>query len=400
MNRFAMDHAYPDTGPYLYPNGFPLLLLPVYAIFGMNLWVLKLYCWLFFVAAIPLVYGIFRQEKIPPLQALLISLLIGFNYHFIRFSDNILSDLPFFFFSCLSIFLIQKSAVHKMLQATGLGILLFFTYSIRDIGILLFIVLAIYQWKYFKSDQKTNWIAIFIPYILFIILWFVIHAMAPSGGEKHLAMLFGTSLEIVTNNIYGYWLLMGNYFMLFRGIPNILQWTIATGFTIIIVIGMYKQGLHKKHWLLYVLATFGLYFIWVTFMGMRFIFPILPFIVFYTVKGLQVILKKESWQKIALSLLLVSTIAQSLFVCYYYWNKDTNEAYTTDLQEVYEYIREELPQDAIIVFHKPRALRLFTGRNAVHRHRHISSNKFEVMPTHKAPDNYLLQNKSYTLIKL
>lgn len=46
-NYFAMERSYAHVGPYIYPSGFPILLVPIYLIFGLNFWVLKVYCLLF-----------------------------------------------------------------------------------------------------------------------------------------------------------------------------------------------------------------------------------------------------------------------------------------------------------------------------------------------------------------
>src|SRR5580692_1060 len=51
-NRYAMDHSDSASGPYLCPNGFPLLIAPVYRLFGLNLVAFKVWCTLFFLGSL------------------------------------------------------------------------------------------------------------------------------------------------------------------------------------------------------------------------------------------------------------------------------------------------------------------------------------------------------------
>lgn len=144
----------------------------------------------------------------------------------------------------------------------------------------------------------------------------------------------------------------------------------------------------------------GIYLIWVSFQGMRFLFPILPFLLLFFWEGIQAVFPSPNKQKIILLLLLGSSLSQSLFTSYYYWHKDTNEAYSQELQELYQFIQQTTPKNAIIVFHKPRALRLFTGRNAVQKN--IAAAAYILAPksSHHSPmDTVIFQRSHYQLIK-
>src|SRR5262249_7287802 len=108
INSNAMAHSDYTIGPYLYPNGFPLLLAPVYRLFGLNFIALKVWCALFFLGSLvllPLVFGK-RVQKGAHLVAVVA--LIGLSPNFLRFSDQVLSDFPFLFFNVLSVELIEK----------------------------------------------------------------------------------------------------------------------------------------------------------------------------------------------------------------------------------------------------------------------------------------------------
>jgi hypothetical protein len=45
--------------------------------------------------------------------------------------------------------------------------------------------------------------------------------------------------------------------------------------------------------------------------------------------------------------------------------EETNESYSTEMIEIYDYIKKNIPDNDIIAFKKPRVLWLFTGRRSV-----------------------------------
>jgi hypothetical protein len=124
----------------------------------------------------------------------------------------------------------------------------------------------------------------------------------------------------------------------------------------------------------------GLYLLilwtWPEWQGYRFIFPILPFFIYFAIQGIRATLnklredRKSSIQKGAYAYLLLIAI---LFAYNSGWNayvnlrdqRAINGPFDTFSTETYEFIKHETPSESLIVFFKPRAMRLMTGRNAV-----------------------------------
>ena len=98
--------------PKLYSWGFPILLSPIYHLFGFNIFAMKFFVNLFFLFSIATIYFIFKG-KINNIHNILIIAIIAYNPHFFYFKENILSDIPSLFFSLLSIILIQKFIIEK-----------------------------------------------------------------------------------------------------------------------------------------------------------------------------------------------------------------------------------------------------------------------------------------------
>jgi hypothetical protein len=108
MNVYSMDHSETVLGPYLYQFGFPLLLAPVLALFGLNFFALKWLCSAGLVLAIPLMFRLFRLHFRSGFYPTLIVSFIAFHSAYVIFCDSILSDLPFLGFSMLALVLIPK----------------------------------------------------------------------------------------------------------------------------------------------------------------------------------------------------------------------------------------------------------------------------------------------------
>src|SRR5438552_8617447 len=109
--NIASLHSYTDTGfiynparptyaPRAYPPGYPLVLAPVYRMFGLSFTPMKVEIILMFVGALFLL-GLLVLDELPlPYVALLLA-LIGFAPKFTQFKNNVLSDIPGMFFVVL-----------------------------------------------------------------------------------------------------------------------------------------------------------------------------------------------------------------------------------------------------------------------------------------------------------
>ena len=185
QNKFTIQHSTSELGPYLYPFGFPLLLSPVYFVAGIHFILMKGFCSLFLILSIPVMYKLFNEYFTHKFFVFCILICIAFHSDFVTFSDNILSDLPFFFFCFLSFMLMnkRKTVIIQIL----LGLCIYYSYFIKDMGLFLIPSLLIYQWQ--KAEYKNTGFAgkliLLIPYMLFFILFLVTNKFLPFGEENN-----------------------------------------------------------------------------------------------------------------------------------------------------------------------------------------------------------------------
>jgi predicted membrane-bound mannosyltransferase len=121
-NRESTTHV----GPLAYPWGYPLILLPVYAVKGISPLALKLPA-LFFYAGFLIVLHLLMSSRLTQTESLLIVALFAFNPLLLDFLDQILSDIPFLFFSTLSLLLLTREGNRSGLHSAGIGAAIFFT---------------------------------------------------------------------------------------------------------------------------------------------------------------------------------------------------------------------------------------------------------------------------------
>ena len=366
-NKESMDASEAILGPYLYPYGFPILLSFVYLIFGLNFVAFKLLCTLFFIASLIIIAKIFKASK-TPFVYLFILIAIGFNYKYLTFSDNVLSDFPFMFFSLLSIYLIDKKSTsisHQLIM----GSTILFAYMIRDIGILLLFTLFFYQLSQGIFNKRTKWTTLF-PYFIFITGFILLKLNSPNISSNLLSYVNkGMSLKSIQINSIYYAELLGHFIF-----PLKISFHLYIGvfFILFTAIGMYIYRKKYVHFIAYSLVTLAVYIIWPSQQGLRFLFPVLPFLLFFFFECLVEIFKKLHLLKyltpiclIYLVILSSGNINKTLELSKPHPENYALNAASNEMMGFYNYIKQNTDKQDLIVFFRPRVLRLFTDRNAI-----------------------------------
>jgi len=111
-NSFTVKNSSYDFGPIAYPWGFPVLLAPFYAVFGLNIIGLKLLGVISFLIFIILIWLGFRKYHSPVWLFCLVC-LFALNPTLLSFTDQILSDFPFLLLSTVSVLLTGRLIIEK-----------------------------------------------------------------------------------------------------------------------------------------------------------------------------------------------------------------------------------------------------------------------------------------------
>lgn len=395
-NKFSMQNSSKIMGPYLYPIGYPLLISPIVYFFGLNFIALKLFTSLFLIFSIPLLYQLFNKQ-LSNKQILIVISLTVLNPNIIVLTDSILSDIPFLFFCLLVFFLINRSK--SLFSFILLGICLFFTYSIRDIGIVLIPSLLTYQ----VLNKKWNFKYI-ITYVTFSFLYFFTKLFLPNGSENHLEMLFSNlTFNLIFSNFIYYLSLLSKILFFFNS--SLLGLVVF----FFLFLGINKNWKKNFHYAIFLLLYMSILLIWPSRQGIRFLVPLIPIIIYFIVLGVDCVVSNNVFLKYTSYIYISIFILTSLIVGpYKYVTKQTNEVYTKEMKEIYSYISKNL-SNSIIAYKKPRTLYLFTNVKSIYESSETFSNSkadyilisktdnknsiLERKHIHKEFDHYILLKK-------
>ena len=377
-NTFTVTKSSHQIGPAAYPWGYPLMLAPVYMLTGLNLLALKLPGLLTYLGFL-IVFFFLTKRRFSLTESLLAVSLFAFNPGLLHFLDNIASDIPFLFFSTLAIFLadlytheVQKGRRRMFAILTGAAI--FSAFFVRTQGLILLGSVILYQGLRFlgQREQRRQLLTdLLVITMALTILWGLSILAFPGGQGSYLALYSGFSMEILTGNILAYSKLFGDFFTALPG-----QTFIFGIFSILFFTGLVKRFKADLLFVLYAALYLIVLWSWPEWQGYRFIFPLLPFFIYFAFHGLRSLLDRESGKEriisqkfsYALLALMIALFAIHAGIDAYAnlrANREINGPFDPFSMETYEFINNETPPDSTIVFFKPRAMRLMTGRDSL-----------------------------------
>ncbi|MGZ9163898.1 MAG: ArnT family glycosyltransferase [Anaerolineales bacterium] len=375
-NAFTIFESSSQIGPVAYPWGYPLILTPVYAIKGDSPLALKL-PGLFFFAGFLICLYLLMKNRLARIESLLLVSLFAFNPMLIDFLDQILSDIPFLFFSTVTLFLMTNEKKRGTLDYILIGGVIACAFFIRTTGILLLAsFLAVESFKVWfhrtnrESVKKTLW-NVSIVCVTFGLLWGVYALLFPGGGESYFAQYQAFQIETVPGFISGYF----HLFSLFFGEAAIWKYLYFVLF-IFFLMGLWIRRKAEPVFIIFFLLWMILLSTWPYWQGARFIFPLLPIFIYFTFQGMKTAISKlpEKYHRIGQGifhgfwLLIIGIFLFNSSIRAYNNAKNgrnINGPFDPVSSEVYSYIKEETSPDSILIFFKPRAMRLMTDRDTL-----------------------------------
>lgn len=375
-NGFTIQQSSTQIGPVAYPWGYPLILMPVYAAKGLSPLALKLPALFFFAGFLIYIY-LLTKNRITRTESLLLVSLFAFNPLLINFLDQILSDIPFLFFSTLALLLMMKEKPRGTLDAALLGGIIAFAFFIRATGILLlasFLAVEFFNIRNQKTSRESNLKILQNAVVVcatFGVLWVIYSLIFPGGSESYFDQLVGFSFKTALGAINDYFQL----FSLFFGTSIIWRYLYYVLF-IFFLIGIWIRRKEETILIVFFLLWMILLIIWPIWQGPRFIFPLLPIFIYFTFQGMKFVISK----------LPVNYSRSGQWIFYGFWlsiigiflfnssidayanlqnNRSINGPFDEYSMEIYNYIKEKTPPDSVIIFFKPRAMRLMTEHDTL-----------------------------------
>jgi hypothetical protein len=371
-NNIVQDKPYYDVGlipnpqyihycPTAYPVGYPLLLAPVVAQFGIyQLYPLKLVGIAFAVLTALFLHWLTK----PYLTTLYSSILLVIWFavpHNWTFKDNILSDYPFTAFTTLTLLLVQRwfhlprpSPAKLLLIGTTLG----YAYLIRTIGAMLLPLLIAYEVATYRTIRKTLWVS--IGFIAIYIASKVCFEGA-DATSSYTAMLQAASIKSILHQLQSTALMLPTLLWATSGnaVTRLLFWILLG--TSLIYLLTHSRNIIGWFALLYTLSII----IQTSTLDPRYFLPVFPLLVFAMLYLLRQLPPKIGTPAV---LLIVGAMFYIGYIPFYRTINPTHiegsidEPYFTPM---FQFIRDSIPAAAVIMSAKPRAILWQTGRKGI-----------------------------------
>ena len=370
QSAFTNQQSTTHLGPLAYPWGFPLILVPVYAIKGISPLALKLPGLVFFAGFLVCLYFLLRV-RLTITESLILVALFAFNPLLLQFLDQILSDIPFLFFSTLSLFLMTRKPVRGIFHYPLIGAAVFFTAFLRVTGVLLlgcFLIIEFFSLLHHRADRSAVLEIIrrsFVVCFVFILLWVVNLVLFPSAGESYFSQ-YESLLTTAREFAPAYVNVFGEFFG--RGIGWRYLFFILL---IFFLVGAWEQRKKEPLFLLFFVLWLLVHITYPYWQGPRYIFPLLPIFIYFTFVGMKVALSQLPaqsqqlgqrglcgfWTALAVLFLFISSANAYANLQN---NREINGPFDPYSIEVYSYIKEKTPADSVVVFFKPRVMVMMT----------------------------------------
>lgn len=403
-NRFTIENSSRPVGPVAYPWGYPMLLAPFYAYFGFSMPALKSLnniCYLFFLLAL---WSGCRVALSAGWRLVLVS-LFAIHPYFMDFLNYIGSDIPFLLFSTITIFIIGKIIIRKETLVSQpvdhllMGLLIAISFFIRTQGILLlatllatqFIVMIrpIINWEKtaatllqeswdnlrpFSMKSLIRFLPAISPYFLFFLLVLIWSAFLPEGGASHVKEIKHISSATIRYNLLFYIKIPSEFF---SGFYSKIALIMHGAGLPLFFFGMLKRRNTDFHMIIFGALYMTHLIVWPYTQGFRYLLPIIPFYIYFVLVGVASIsdsrdqLLHASWKIgsgcMIILILLMSWKASFKSLSIAGSNLGIKEMgpYFPTAQDLFAYIKDQTDEDSIIIFFKPRVLRLYTNRPSI-----------------------------------
>jgi hypothetical protein len=350
----------PSSG---YPPVYPMILAPIYLLFGLNLHAFKVvtaFCFVGFLS----VYAKLIESELGGVAAAILVLLLSFNPVFWGQREFILSEFPYLLFSFGALLAIER--VYAGLERDEIKIgrvvlvsaLLYCAYGTRTIGVAVILGLIVADLVKFRRPSRFLICVLALTGILIGAQTLLL--TSPNGY----ASAFHFSLHTIAVNTIYYGKTLS--YVWDNGFSKGFQIVFALAFTAAATIGYLKslwweRGAKE----FYLLAYAAVLVAWNSEIGLRGLLPILPLYFFYGVRECGRLLERAR-----LPVRVIATGAFAGIVAVSYAGKIRHEAALpaepnvadADAASMFEYVRGHSTPADVVVFSKPRSLALFTGR--------------------------------------
>ena len=394
---YIYNPALPYLAPPAYPMGFPMVLAPLYAMFGLDLMVFVQFVTVTWWMTGLVLFFMLRKHFSTPVSTGA-SLLLLFNPYMFAAKNAILPDHLFTCWLLLSAYWYVHNDRSKIKNALICGFLAGLAWITRANGVVLLLAfftdvfvahigLWMKQRKFGIIQSDLKFLAIVSGMAAGI--QFFIHGICfelPKGGSYFDQFVFGDSiLKILRANLDTSLTILFNFFQLEPEMPfgiksadiaARLGGAVALGFTLTGLV--VAAGKVFRFYRILLLVFVSVLVVWPLAQGLRYLVPAIPLLIIFCVAGIQSV-KAEGSVTNSIKWLLIPLL---LYGEYYRLDEKIGEKNLLEdvgapqhesNRQAYRYVRDSMPADAILAYHHPLILGLYARKKSMHWGRHENS---------------------------
>jgi len=361
---YIFNPEYAALGPVAYPPGLPLLLAPVWAASGLNLYAMKLLEVGLFVASLAFLYALFRKHLGEPECLVLVSItgLCPMLWDQKEFIGSDLAFLPFLFLALLAMErAYARASPPRLGEAAPIGLLIWAAYAIRIIGMALLPTLIACDWL---RTRRISRFAV-VTTLVAVALCVTQSRFAHSEGALLSLVRFDPQTAIHNAWMYGKEL---RWFWL-SGKLAIVSWILYGATLVAAAWGLLERlrrpaGLRIAELFLVFYAGFLLFY---QPNEPRFLLPVFPIYVALAVEVAgRLIRRLRSPARVAVAAALLAALGIGYSAQYAAldWGPIRESFLDDDFLQVADFVRSHTSESDVFLFRKPRVLPLLTGRRA------------------------------------
>jgi len=393
-------------GPRAYPAGFPLMLAPVYAISGNSILAFTTLISVFYFA-LGMLMLLFYRRHFSWITALTLTIILLYNPQMILFKREIMSDIPFTALLVLNFIFYQKLRNGNLKQLLVLSVTTGFMLTIRPAGFVFIAAVVIEQLLLLvRRKIRISNFAIFSGALTLIpiLIYFSVNSLIfkiPSVGSVQNYLLFfssGNFFQIIPENLGHHFEVFSSMFVNENGALRGFSFLLGPVILTLTLLGFLKrliQGPKAMEWFFLFYLVMLLIFP-SNHSAFRLMVPLGFIFLFYAAIGIKTIQLLPgipgSKKAIAIGILIVLIYLPSIIAIARSQHETLEGPQQGSAISTFNYIRNNVPPQAVVVFAKPRALALYAGCHSLADPFTADPTSFHVQVM-EANASYLLINK-------
>jgi hypothetical protein len=368
---YVYNPAIASLSPRTYPPVFPLLVAPVYAWAGLDLVAMKVEIVLLLLAFLWVLYRVVRHDL--PLPCILATLLLlGLNPYVWAHRDRLLSEIPFLLFTGLALFWLDRADKPARPLATQVrytllaGVAVYLAYGTRTIGIVFVPAVVLHELLRRRKPGLVS-AGVVLTFALGVLLQ---RALLPFDASYLDQLRLDPALY--ARNAVGLLHALGVF--LDNGYFAPLRVLLLGVLVSLAGLGYRERWRTRRTTCEVLVVLYGLAVVaWPSaHADPRFLLPVLPLWLMYAWHGVTAaavwLRRPELASKVAVVLTAVVLTCYGGRYTQMEWGPRREGIGKAETTALFDFVRTRTEPDAVLLFQKPRALALFTGRRASAHH--------------------------------